>query len=69
MVTKAVVVESQNGYGNSLCLHLKSGGHTFIPMSTTAKKGIGEEVNLSDSATKLITLSKTGEADIYRVEA
>ena len=64
-VAKAVVVPSQ--YGNSLCFHMVSGGMTFIPMSNTSSKGVGEEVDLHNA--KLITLGKDGESDIVRVEA
>lgn len=64
-VNRAVVVSSQ--YGTSLCFYMKSGGMTFIPMSNTSTKGIGEEVNLHNA--KLVTLGKDGESDIVRVEA
>lgn len=63
-VSSAVVVSSE--YGNSVCFHMVSGGMTFIPLSNTSTKGIGESVNLSEC--KLLTLSKQGEADINRVE-
>lgn len=59
------VVASQ--YGNSLCFFMKNGGMTFIPMSNTSTKGIGESVDLTSA--KLVTLGKEGESDIYRVEA
>ena len=63
-VEKAVVVSSE--YGNSVCFHLVSGGMSFIPLSTASTKGIGESVDLHEA--KLITLERSGEADINRVE-
>lgn len=64
-VESAHVVASQ--YGNSVCFIMKSGGQTFIPLSTNSTKGVGEAIDLKDC--KLLTLSKQGEADITRVEA
>ena len=63
-VEKAVVVSSE--YGNSVCFYLVSGGMSFIPLSTASTKGIGESVDLHEA--KLVTLEKSGEADINRVE-
>lgn len=65
MVTSAKVVDSQ--YGNSVCFMMAGGGMTFIPLSNTSSKGVGESIDLSTA--KLLTLGKTGENDIYRVEA
>jgi hypothetical protein len=67
MVDKATVIESPEGYGNSVCFVMKAGGKTFIPMSRDSKAGVGEEINLSTA--KIITLCKSGEADIERIEA
>lgn len=64
-VQSATVVPSQ--YGNSVCFVMVSGGQTFIPLSSTSNLGVGDSVNLSTA--KLLTLEKSGEADIYRVEA
>lgn len=64
-VDYATVVASQ--YGNSVCFVMVTGGQTFIPLSSTSTLGIGDEVDLSKA--KLLTLEKSGEADIYRVEA
>lgn len=64
-VSSNQVVASQ--YGNSLCFFMKNGGMTFIPMSNTSTKGIGESVDLTSA--KLVTLGKEGESDIYRIEA
>ena len=64
-VDEAVVVPSQ--YGNSVCFTMVSGGQTFIPLSQTSSKTVGDTIDLSKA--KLLTLGKSGEADIYRVEA
>lgn len=64
-VSSNQIVASQ--YGNSLCFFMKNGGMTFIPMSNTSSKGVGESVDLNTA--KLVTLGKEGESDIYRVEA
>ena len=64
-VEKAEVVESN--YGASVCFYLKSGDVSFMPLSSTSSKGIGEEINLEEA--KVVTLSKAGESDIMRVEA
>lgn len=58
------VVVSSN-YGLSVCFFMKSGGQTFIPLSTDATVGLGESVDLQKAS--LITLSKQGESDIIRV--
>lgn len=64
-VSSAVVVASQ--YGNSVCFTMVSGGQTFIPLSQNSAKAVGETINLANA--KLLTLEKSGEADIYRIEA
>lgn len=64
-VQSAHVVDSQ--YGNSVCFVMKSGGQTFIPLSTNSTLGLGDSVDLTKA--KLLTLSRDGDADIYRVEA
>ena len=61
----AVVVASQ--YGNSVCFTMVGGGQTFIPLSQNSAKAVGDSVDLASA--KLLTLEKSGEADIYRVEA
>lgn len=63
-VESAVVVASE--YGNSVCFHMVAGGMAFIPLSTASTKGVGESVDLHEA--KLVTLEKSGEADIVRVE-
>ena len=64
-VSQAVVVPSQ--YGNSVCFMMVSGGKTFIPLDQSSTLGVGETVDLSKA--ELMTLTKEGEADIYRVKA
>ena len=59
----AKVVDSQ--YGQSVCFMMKSGGMTYIPLDQNSSKATGETVDLT--AASLVTLSKQGEADIYRV--
>jgi hypothetical protein len=62
-VESATVVESQ--FGNSVCFMMKSGGMTYIPLDQNSSKAVGDTVDLSKA--ELLTLSKQGEADIYRV--
>ena len=64
-VSSAVVVASQ--YGNSVCFTMVGGGQTFIPLSNSSSKTVGESINLASA--KLLTLEKSGESDIFRVEA
>ena len=63
-VDKAVVVDST--YGKSVCFFMKSGGQTYLPLSTESSYQLGDEVDLTTA--KIITLSKEGESDIQRVE-
>ena len=62
-VSHAVVVDST--YGSSVQFTMKNGGLTFIPLSQDSSLGIGEEVDLTKA--KILTLSKSGEPDIFRV--
>lgn len=64
-VASAVVVASQ--YGNSVCFTMVGGGQTFIPLSNSSSKTVGESIDVASA--KLLTLGKDGEADIFRVEA
>lgn len=64
-VDHATVVESQ--YGNSVCFFMKSGGQTFIPLSTNSALALGDDVDLTGA--KLLTLGREGDNDIYRIEA
>ena len=63
-VVQAVVVPSQ--YGNSVQFTMQGGGLTYIPLSQNSTLGVGEIVDLDKA--QLVTLCKSGEADIYRVE-
>lgn len=65
LIHHAVVVPSQ--YGNSVQFTMKGGGLTYIPLSQNSSLGVGEMVDLEKA--QLVTLSKSGEADIYRIEA
>ena len=62
-VQSATVVDSQ--YGQSVCFLMVSGGQTYIPLDQNSSKATGDTVDLSKAS--LLTLSKQGEADIYRV--
>lgn len=64
-VQSAHVVDSK--FGTSVCFMMKSGGQTFIPLSSTSSLAIGENVDLSKA--KLLTLCRQGDADIYRIDA
>lgn len=64
-VASAVVVASQ--YGNSVCFTMLGGGQTFIPLSQNSAKAVGASIDLASA--KILTLEKSGEADIFRVEA
>ena len=60
LVTKAQVVESQ--YGNSCCFFMANGTTMYVPMSTDAKSGVGDIVNLNEA--EIVTLEKAGEKDM-----
>ena len=62
-VDSATVVDSQ--YGQSVCFMMKSGGQTYIPLDQNSSKATGDSIDLTKA--ELVTLSKQGEADIYRV--
>ena len=62
-VERAEVVDSQ--YGQSVCFFMHSGGQTYIPLDQNSSKATGDIVDLNKA--QLLTLSKQGEADIYRV--
>lgn len=65
VVESAVVVPSN--YGNSVCFFMRSGGQTYIPLSSDSTKGVGEVINLTEA--QVLTLEKSGENDIIRVKA
>ena len=62
-ISSATVVDSQ--YGQSVCFLMVSGGQTYIPLDQNSSKATGDTVDLSQA--ELVTPSKQGEADIYRV--
>ena len=64
-ISQAVVVPSQ--FGSSVQFTMTAGGMTFIPLDQNSQLGTGELIDLSKA--KLVTLGKSGEADIYRVQA
>lgn len=64
-VDSATVVASK--YGSSVCFVMASGGQTYIPLSTNSTLAVGDTVDLSKAS--LLTLSRAGEEDIYRVKA
>lgn len=64
-IVQAVVVPSQ--FGSSVQFTMTAGGMTFIPLDQNSQLGTGELIDLSKA--KLVTLGKSGEADIYRVQA
>lgn len=61
----AKVVTSKYGY--SVCFMMKAGGQTYIPLDQNSSLSEGDIVDLSKA--QLITLSRAGEDDIYRVRA
>ena len=64
-ISSATVIPSN--YGNSVCFMMVNGGKTFLPLDKSSALGVGENVDLNKA--ELLTLSKEGEADIYRVKA
>ena len=62
-ISSATIVDSQ--YGQSVCFTMVSGGQTYIPLDMNSSKATGDSVDISKA--ELVTLSKQGEADIYRV--
>ena len=64
-VDQAVVVESN--YGFSVCFFMKTGGQTYIPLDQNSSLAVDEVVDLTKA--ELVTLTRPGEDDIYRVRA
>jgi hypothetical protein len=62
-VDSATVVDSQ--FGQSVCFMMKSGGQTYIPLDQNSNRATGDSIDLSKAS--VVTLSKPGEADIYRI--
>ena len=63
LVDKAEVVESQ--YGLSVCFFMKAGGQSYIPLDQNSSAAIGDTIDLTKA--QVVTLSKQGENDIFRV--
>lgn len=64
-VKSATVVASE--FGKSVCFLMKSGGMTYIPLSTSSNLSVGDNVDLSSA--QVLTLSRDGNEDITRVQA
>lgn len=64
MIYSAKVVDSD--YGLSVCFTMVNGTHQFIGLSTSSTAGLGDTVDVSKA--KLLTLSREGDKDIYKVE-
>ena len=62
-ITEAVVVESQ--YGLSGRFTRSNHAVVYIPMANDATLGIGEPIDMSKA--QIVTLTKAGENDIFRV--
>lgn len=63
MVKEAKVVPSL--YGHSIQFTMIGGYVTYTPLSQESTREVGEIVNIEDM--KLLTLSKPGEEDIFRI--
>lgn len=63
-VASATVVPSQ--YGASVCFMMKSGGCTYVPLSSQSSASIGDSIDVAKCF--FLTLTKPGEADIHRIE-
>lgn len=65
MIKSAKVVSSD--YGLSVCFMMANGGSSYIPLSETSSKNVGDSIDLNTA--KLLTLERQGDNDIFRVEA
>ena len=63
-VRKVFVVNSD--YGLSACFMFKNGSQRYIPVSNESSLSEGDEVKLD--SIEILTLSKEGEEDIYRLD-
>lgn len=63
-VRSTAVVNSE--YGKSVCFWMKAGGQKYIVLSRNSDLALGESIDMSEA--KLLTLSRTGDRDIIRVE-
>lgn len=62
-IARAEVVPSE--YGPACCFFMKSGGQSYIPVSTNSNLAVGDIVDMNTA--KLVTLERDGET-ITRVE-
>lgn len=62
-VDRVEIVESN--YGFSACFLMKSGGMTYIPVDQNSSAIVGQLVDITKAV--LVTLSRPGEKDIYRI--
>lgn len=63
LVASATVVEGN--FGLSVCFVMKVGGMFFQPVDQNSACAIGDSVDLSKA--QIVTLYKSGEADIQRI--
>lgn len=64
-VEKAEVVPSE--FGLSVKINRIGGAYTFLPLSNTSKEvAVGDKVDLANCF--MLTLSKSGANDIYKIE-
>lgn len=54
-------------YGLNVCFLLHNGKNSFLPLSRDSSLSAGDMVDLDKA--EIVTLSKEGAADIYRVDA
>lgn len=62
-VETCVVVESE--YGLSACFHLVGGGAQYMPLSNDVELEVDDVIDMEDA--EVITLSRPGDSDIYRL--
>lgn len=62
-VEKCTVVESD--YGLSACFHLVGGGVQYMPLSKDVDLEVGDTIDMEEA--EVITLSRPGDNDIYRL--
>ena len=65
LIASARVVSSD--YGLSVCFLMRNGHNTFVPLSKMSTLKAGDTVDINTA--KILTLSKEGEEDIYRIDA
>lgn len=63
----AQVVDSKEGYGLSVCFMAVAGGQYYIPLEQNSERVAGDTIDLNTA--KIVTLSREGEKDIYRIRA